>query len=117
MSRPGSTPAQSRCPMSGPKVSFEPAALKENLQALINDLQKAKPAAAKGQYLKSVYLAPTMGPSVPVDPAAEVTEAVRPRPEGPPSGRPAGSTRIPPLSTWAMSLAQESRGRAGAPRG
>ena len=31
---------------------------------------RAKPSSAKGQYLRSVYLSPTMGPSVPVDPAA-----------------------------------------------
>ena len=49
------------------KASFEPAALKENLQALINDLQKAKPAAAKGQYLKRVTVSSTMGPGVKVD--------------------------------------------------
>ena len=49
------------------KASFEANALKENLQALINDLQKAKPAAAKGQYLKRVTLSSTMGPGVVVD--------------------------------------------------
>ena len=49
------------------KASFEPSALKENLQALINDLQKAKPAAAKGQYLKRVTVSSTMGPGVAVD--------------------------------------------------
>src|SRR5580692_105308 len=49
------------------KVSFEPAALKENLQALIADLQKAKPAAAKGHYLKRVTVSSTMGPGVVID--------------------------------------------------
>jgi len=49
------------------KVSFEPAALKENLQALIADLQKAKPASAKGQYLKRVTVSSTMGPGVVID--------------------------------------------------
>jgi large subunit ribosomal protein L1 len=49
------------------KVSFEPNALKENLQALIADLQKAKPAAAKGQYLKRVTVSSTMGPGVVID--------------------------------------------------
>src|SRR5580698_3390397 len=52
------------------KASFEPQALKENLQALINDLQKAKPAAAKGQYLKRVTVSSTMGPGVVVDQAS-----------------------------------------------
>src|ERR1700689_4553767 len=49
------------------KASFEPNALKENLQALITDLQKAKPAAAKGQYLKRVTVSSTMGPGVVMD--------------------------------------------------
>ena len=49
------------------KASFEPAKLKENLTALIADLQKAKPATAKGVYLKRVTLSSTMGPGVVVD--------------------------------------------------
>jgi large subunit ribosomal protein L1 len=49
------------------KASFESTALKENLNALIADLQKAKPAAAKGIYLKRVTLSSTMGPGVTVD--------------------------------------------------
>jgi large subunit ribosomal protein L1 len=49
------------------KASFEPTKLKENLTALIADLQKAKPATAKGQYLKRVTLSSTMGPGVVVD--------------------------------------------------
>ena len=49
------------------KASFEPTALRENLQALIADLQKAKPAASKGIYLKRVTLSSTMGPGVIVD--------------------------------------------------
>jgi large subunit ribosomal protein L1 len=49
------------------KASFEATALKENLQALIADLQKAKPAAAKGIYLKRVTLSSTMGPGIAVD--------------------------------------------------
>ena len=49
------------------KANFEPGQLKENLTALIADLQKAKPAAAKGQYLKRVTLSSTMGPGVIVD--------------------------------------------------
>jgi large subunit ribosomal protein L1 len=51
------------------KANFESSALKENLAALIADLQKAKPAAAKGQYLKRVTLSSTMGPGVIVDQA------------------------------------------------
>ncbi len=49
------------------KAGFEPQALRENLQALINDLQRAKPATSKGIYLKRVTLSSTMGPGVVVD--------------------------------------------------
>src|SRR6202046_2334305 len=52
------------------KASFEVNALKDNLMALIADLQKAKPAAAKGQYLKRVTVSSTMGPGVVVDQAS-----------------------------------------------
>jgi large subunit ribosomal protein L1 len=51
------------------KASFEVQALKENLTALIADLQKAKPAASKGQYLKRIALSSTMGPGVVIDQA------------------------------------------------
>jgi len=51
------------------KASFQPDQLKENLSALIADLHKAKPATAKGQYLKRVTLSSTMGPGVMVDQA------------------------------------------------
>lgn len=49
------------------KASFDISALRENLMALIADLQKAKPAAAKGIYLKRVTLSSTMGPGIGVD--------------------------------------------------
>ena len=49
------------------KVSFDAEALHENFAALIEALVKNKPSAAKGQYLKTIYLTSTMGPSVPVD--------------------------------------------------
>ncbi len=49
------------------KATFEVNALKENLMALMADLQKSKPAAAKGIYLKRVTLSSTMGPGVTVD--------------------------------------------------
>ncbi|MEJ0100103.1 MAG: 50S ribosomal protein L1 [Pseudomonadota bacterium] len=49
------------------KAAFEPTALRENLQALVADLQKAKPASSKGIYLKRVTLSSTMGPGVIVD--------------------------------------------------
>ena len=53
------------CPIG--RANFELSALRENLQALLSDLQKAKPAASKGIYLKRVTLSSTMGPGVPVD--------------------------------------------------
>jgi large subunit ribosomal protein L1 len=49
------------------KATFQPTQLKENLAALIADLQKAKPASAKGQYLKRVTISSTMGPGVVID--------------------------------------------------
>jgi large subunit ribosomal protein L1 len=49
------------------KASFEVKALHENLQALLADLHKAKPSAAKGVYLKRVSVSSTMGPGVQVD--------------------------------------------------
>ena len=49
------------------KADFEGALLKENMEALLADLNKAKPAAAKGVYVKKVSLSSTMGPGVAVD--------------------------------------------------
>lgn len=49
------------------KADFEPKALAENLQALISDLQKVKPASSKGIYLKRATVSTTMGPGVSVD--------------------------------------------------
>jgi large subunit ribosomal protein L1 len=49
------------------KADFETTQLKDNLQALLQDLQKAKPAASKGIYLRKVSLSSTMGPGVPVE--------------------------------------------------
>ena len=49
------------------KVSFTEEQLNENFQTLIDAIVKAKPAAAKGQYLKSVVLTSTMGPGVKVN--------------------------------------------------
>jgi large subunit ribosomal protein L1 len=48
-------------------VSFEVDALKQNLMALVADLQKLKPASAKGVYLQKVSVSSTMGPGVLVD--------------------------------------------------
>jgi large subunit ribosomal protein L1 len=49
------------------KVSFEPDAIKGNLIAVLSDLKKAKPAAAKGVYVRKVTLSTTMGPGVTID--------------------------------------------------
>lgn len=50
------------------KVSFGPEKLRENFDALLEAIIKAKPAAAKGQYLKSVTVASSMGPGVKINP-------------------------------------------------
>ena len=55
------------------KVSFGSEKLEENFQTLMSAIIKAKPAAAKGQYLKSVVLTTTMGPGVKVN-AAKISE-------------------------------------------
>jgi len=54
------------------KVSFDGAKLKENASVLINAVMRAKPATAKGRYLKKINLAPTMGPGVLLDELAYV---------------------------------------------
>ncbi len=51
------------------KVDFEVDALKENLQALLADLNKLKPASSKGVYMKKVTVSSTMGPGIAVDQA------------------------------------------------
>jgi large subunit ribosomal protein L1 len=50
-------------------VDFEVSALRENLQALLADLTKAKPSSAKGQYMKKITVSSTMGPGIQVDQA------------------------------------------------
>lgn len=56
------------CPIG--KASFEADALHANLQAILNDLNKAKPSSSKGVYLKAVFLSTTMGPGIAVDRAS-----------------------------------------------
>lgn len=53
------------CPIG--RMDFEVPALKENLQALLGDLKKAKPASSKGVYVKKLTVSSTMGPGVSVD--------------------------------------------------
>ena len=55
------------CPIG--TVGFEAEALKQNLAALLSDLHKAKPASAKGVYIKRVSVSSTMGPGIVIDPA------------------------------------------------
>ena len=52
------------------KVDFDAHQIKENVEALLSDLQKAKPGSAKGQYLRRVTLSTTMGPGIAIDPAS-----------------------------------------------
>jgi large subunit ribosomal protein L1 len=49
------------------KISFTPEQLLANFRAVVEELQRAKPAAAKGKYVKSVAVSSTMGPGVRVD--------------------------------------------------
>ena len=49
------------------KIGFDGAAVKSNLEALLVDLKKAKPASAKGVYIKKVVLSSTMGPGFKID--------------------------------------------------
>ena len=51
------------------KASFEPAQLEANFRAVLDELQRAKPASAKGRYLKKITVSSTMGPGVHVDTA------------------------------------------------
>ena len=81
------------------KTSFDERALLENYAAVIDELIRAKPSAAKGRYLRSITLASTMGPGVKVDPTphprhprggARASRGVAPTPRGhqrPPAAR------------------------------
>ena len=54
------------------KVSFEPKKLLENYNAFMGVIAKARPASAKGRYIKKIFISSTMGPSLRIDPAAGV---------------------------------------------
>ena len=49
------------------KVSFDADKLRENAKAIVDSVNKAKPATSKGKYLKGLYISSTMGPSIKVD--------------------------------------------------
>ncbi|MGH2717058.1 MAG: 50S ribosomal protein L1, partial [Actinomycetota bacterium] len=51
------------------KASFDAPALSENYLAVVDEVLRAKPAAAKGKYVKSATVASTMGPGIRIDPA------------------------------------------------
>jgi large subunit ribosomal protein L1 len=53
--------------MSIGKVSFDTDSLLQNFDEVIAEVLKSKPASSKGEYIKSVYISSTMGPSIPVD--------------------------------------------------
>jgi len=57
------------------KMSFEGPKLIENIKVLAQELVRAKPASAKGKYIKSIYISSTMGPSLAIDMASLVGEA------------------------------------------
>ena len=57
------------------KASFEPQQLSENLAALVDAINRARPSAAKGQYFKSLTVASTMGPGIRVDVPAVLAAA------------------------------------------
>jgi large subunit ribosomal protein L1 len=50
------------------KASFDEGALAENYAAVLGEIVRAKPASAKGRYIKSITMTSTMGPGIPVDP-------------------------------------------------
>ena len=52
------------------KVSFEADKIADNVQELLDTLNRMKPASAKGVYMKSVHISSTMSPSIPLDPKA-----------------------------------------------
>jgi large subunit ribosomal protein L1 len=58
------------------KVSFERDALVANFLAVLDEILRAKPAAAKGRYVKTITVSSTMGPGVRIDPVA-ATESAR----------------------------------------
>ena len=60
------------------KASFEPDKLMQNFRAVIDELQRAKPASAKGRYMKKIAVASTMGPGIKIDPGRLRDDATAP---------------------------------------
>ena len=58
------------------KVSFSPQALEDNFWAVVDELQRARPAASKGRYFRKVGVSSTMGPGIRIDPARLKREEV-----------------------------------------
>jgi large subunit ribosomal protein L1 len=56
------------------KTSFDEQALVDNYQAVLEEIIRAKPSAAKGKYIRSVVMASTMGPGIKIDPSMRVRE-------------------------------------------
>ena len=73
------------------KKSFGERALVENYAALVEEIVRARPAAAKGRYIRQITITTTMGPGIHIDPAR--TSSARPI-------SPSGSRRASPTSTW-----------------
>ena len=93
------------------KASFDERALLENYAAVVDEIVRARPAAAKGRYLLSITLATTMGPGIRVD--------ADPHPRGrDPGGRPVRQRRgTEARAERARTSRAASRGRADAPAG
>ena len=88
------------------KVSFDIDALRANFSAVLDEIQRAKPASAKGRYIKKISLSPTMGPSVRIDTnRLKVTSTAEGRVV--PAG--ARSRRLVPRNNRARTLAEDIR--------
>jgi large subunit ribosomal protein L1 len=59
------------------KIQFSAEQLRDNAAAIINAVRKAKPAAAKGKYVRSIFISSTMSPSIPLDTAIAEVKAER----------------------------------------
>jgi large subunit ribosomal protein L1 len=75
------------------KKSFDERSLVENYAALVEEIVRAKPAAAKGRYIRSITLTNTMGPGIHVDPAR--TRGILEDLEESPAGSEAGGAKVP----------------------